>query len=67
MEELDEIQISVPLDKFLDLLVLEHEHNLLLDSGVDNWDGFEDAYEDYDEEALRKELLEVMGFDSSMP
>ena len=67
MKELDEIQISVPLAKFLDLLVLEHEHHLLLNSGVDNWPYFEDAYEDYDEEALRKELLEVMGFDSSMP
>jgi hypothetical protein len=61
MEELDEIQVSVPLQRFLDLLVLEHEHHLLLNSGVDNWDDFEYVYEDYDEDALRKELLSDMG------
>ena len=64
MKELDQIQISVPLDKFLDLLVLEHEYTLLLESGVNNWDGCEYAYEDYDEDALRRELLNDMGFDS---
>jgi hypothetical protein len=61
---MEEIQVSVPLDKFLDLLTLEYEYQLLLESGVNNWDGFEYAFEDYDEEALRKELLNDIGLDA---
>jgi hypothetical protein len=61
---MEEIKVSVPLSKYLDLLVLAYEYHLLLNSGLDNWDGFEYAFEDYDEEALRKKLLNDIGLDA---
>jgi hypothetical protein len=60
LEDLDNTFISIPLDRYLELLVFEYEYNLLLNSGVDNWDYFEDVWEEYDADALRKEIITRM-------
>ena len=57
MEDLDNKLIAIPLDRYVELLVFEYEYNLLLNSGVDTWDYFEDVWEEYDADALRKEII----------
>jgi hypothetical protein len=60
LEDLDNTFISIPLDRYVELLVFEYEYNLLLNSGVDNWNYFEDVWEGYDADALRKEIITRM-------
>jgi DUF971 family protein len=57
LEDLDNTFISIPLDRYLELLVFEYEYNLLLNSGAYNWNYFEDVWEEYDADALRKEII----------
>ena len=64
MEDLDNKHVTITLDRYVELLVFEYEYeykyNLLLNSGVDNWNYYEDVWEEYDLDELRKELIAIM-------
>ena len=60
MEDLDNKLVIISLDRYVELLVFEYEYNLLLNSGVDNWNYYEDVWEEYDADELRKELTTRM-------
>jgi hypothetical protein len=60
LEDLDNKPVTIPLDRYVELLVFEYEYNLLLNSGVDNWNCYYDVWEEYDADELRKELITGM-------
>ena len=60
MEDLDNKLVIISLDRYVELLVFEYEYNLLLNSGVDNWNYYEDVWEEYDADELREELIARM-------
>jgi hypothetical protein len=60
LEDLDNKLVIISLDRYVELLVFEYEYNLLLNSGVDNWNYYEDVWEEYDADELREELIARM-------